>query len=83
MIILTMSRHYDPYVFECSTVQEAAQMAVRHLNEGLAYPMKIEEDGQLIWDQDGPTGPAMAHLRKLRTYQRLRDMPSKSPEGDV
>lgn len=65
MVALIMSRHYAPYIFECDTVENAVQTAVRHLDDGLAYPVKIEQDGRLIWEQDGPMGPAIERLREM------------------
>ena len=63
---LIVKRYYAPYSFFFDTFKEAALEALNQLDHDQSFPSKILMDEQVVWEQDGPLGPALEFLETFR-----------------
>jgi hypothetical protein len=65
MIILTMRRYGKNITFKHASVKQAAHDACADIETNEACPVKIEQDGVIIWENLGPNTDSYSKLIEL------------------
>jgi len=77
-VVLTTRRHYEEDRTTYQSIGEAAFVAISELDNDLSYPVRVIEEDQVLWEQDGPQGEAIGQLRELANMYALQTLVGKT-----